>query len=59
MKDNLNPGEWPAELADATTCVDKAPDPVERRLYLLNGAHPRSDFPTLPPYPGWPAAGAQ
>lgn len=59
MKDNLNPGEWPSELADAKTCVDKAPDPFERRLYLLNGAHPRSDFPTLPPYPGWPAAGAQ
>ncbi len=56
---NTDPAEWPSELADAQSCVDKAPDPLERRLYLLNGVHPRSDFPTLPPYPGWPAAGAE
>ncbi|MCV7379879.1 hypothetical protein BST11_09455 [Mycobacterium alsense] len=59
MTTNLNPAEWPSASADAQSCVDKAPDPLERRLHLLNGAHPRSDFPTLPPYPGWPAAGAQ
>jgi len=59
MKRNLNPAEWPSEVADGQACVDKAPDPVDRRLYLLNGVHPRSDFPTLPPYPGWPAAGAE
>lgn len=59
MKTNLNPAEWPSESADAQSCVDTAPDQLERRLFLLNGAHPRSDFPTLPPYPGWPVAAAQ
>lgn len=59
MKQNLNPAEWPSEQADAQACMDKAPDPVERRLFLLSGAHPRSDFPTVPPYPGWPAAGVE
>ncbi len=53
-----DPVQWPAEVADAQSCVDKAPDPVERRLFLLNGAHPRSDFPTQPPYPAWPAGSA-
>ncbi|MDC8984044.1 hypothetical protein [Mycobacterium marinum] len=50
--------EWPTRPADAQSCVEKAPDPLERRLFLSNGVHPRSDFPTLPPFPGWPAAGA-
>lgn len=59
LQNNLDPAEWPSELADARTCVDKAPDPLQRRLYLLNGAHPRADFPTLPPHPGWPAASPQ
>ena len=52
---NTDPLEWPSEVADAQSCVDKAPDPVDRRLYLLNGVHPRAEFPTLAPYPGWPA----
>lgn len=59
MKTNLDAAEWPSESADAQSCVDRAPDPLERRLHLLNGAHPRADFPTLPPYPGWPAAGSR
>ncbi|CAM4358007.1 hypothetical protein MB901379_04898 [Mycobacterium basiliense] len=50
--------EWPTRRADAQSCIEKAPDPLERRLFLSNGVHPRSDFPTLPPFPGWPAAGA-
>jgi hypothetical protein len=25
-----------------------------RRAFLTNGEHPRSDFPTSPPNPGWP-----
>jgi hypothetical protein len=54
-----DPAGWPSEAADARSCVDKAPDPLERRLFLRNGVHPRSDFPTLPPYPGWPTAGAE
>jgi hypothetical protein len=52
---NTDPAQWSAEVADAQSCVDKAPDPMERRLFLLNGVHPRSEFPTQPPYPGWPA----
>lgn len=53
-----DPVQWPAEVADVQACVDKAPDSVQRRLFLLSGAHPRSDFPTQPPYPGWPTASA-
>ena len=52
---NTAPAQWPSEVADARSCVDKAPDPVDRRLYLVNGVHPRPEFPTPPPYPGWPA----
>ena len=29
------------------------------RLFLSAGVHPRSDYPTLPAFPGWPAASAQ
>lgn len=52
---STDPHEWPSEVADAQSCVDKAPDPIDRRLFLLNGVHPRSEFPTRSPYPGWPA----
>jgi hypothetical protein len=45
---------WPDFEADRAACVTKAPDPLERRAFLLNGEHPRSDFPTSPPIPGWP-----
>jgi hypothetical protein len=48
--------QWPDFKADRDACVAKAPDPLERRAFLLNGEHPRSDFPTSPPNPGWPAA---
>jgi hypothetical protein len=47
--------QWPDYDADLDACVTKAPDPLERRAFLLNGEHPRSDFPTSPPSPGWPA----
>ena len=49
---------WPDFEADRAACVTKAPDPLERRAFLLNGEHPRSDFPTSPPSPGWPENGA-
>lgn len=39
-------------LAD---CIAAAPDPLERRAYVTQNYLPRSDFPTLPPSPGWPA----
>ncbi|WP_233213544.1 hypothetical protein [Mycobacterium hubeiense] len=47
--------KWPSYEADLAACVDKAPDPPERRKFLIAGQHPRSDFPTKPAYPGWPA----
>lgn len=45
---------WPNQEADLSRCVDEAPDPPERREFLAKGEHPRSDFPTSPPTPGWP-----
>lgn len=48
--------EWPSAAADVGACAAKAPVPLDRRTALRNGNHPRSDFPTLPAYPGWPAA---
>ena len=45
---------WPTYQADLATCVEKAPDPPDRRAFLKEGQHPRSDFPTSPPSPGWP-----
>ena len=46
--------QWPTYQADGATCVDKAPDPPERRTFLIDGEHPRGDFPTSPASPGWP-----
>lgn len=45
---------WPTYEADLANCVADAPDPPERRAFLIAGEHPRSDFPTSPPSPGWP-----
>jgi hypothetical protein len=50
---------WPNFEADLAACVTRAPDPLERRAFLLNGEHPRSDFPTSPPSPGWPEGAGQ
>lgn len=47
---------WPTYDADLTACVDAAPDPPERRAFLSEGDHPREDFPTSAPSPGWPTA---
>ncbi|CAN5513822.1 hypothetical protein BH11ACT7_BH11ACT7_27950 [soil metagenome] len=46
--------EWPEYRQDLDACITKAPESVERRIFLTTGEHPRSDFPALPPYPGWP-----
>ncbi|MUM16665.1 MULTISPECIES: hypothetical protein [unclassified Mycobacteroides] len=53
------PNAWPrADYGhDQLACRDKAPDSYERRKFLVTGEHPRTDFPTLPADPGWPAAG--
>lgn len=45
---------WPEFQQDRDACIAKAPELAERRIFLKGGEHPRSDFPTLPPYPGWP-----
>lgn len=46
--------DWPTYDADTASCVKKAPDPPARIAFLIDGDHPRSDFPTSPPSPGWP-----
>lgn len=53
------PIRWPEDTyqRDFNTCVAKAPDSYEKRRFYLTGEHPKSDFPTLPAEPGWPAAG--
>lgn len=48
--------EWPTYAADLALCVDRAPDPLAERTRLIEGEHPREDFPTPTPMPGWPAA---
>lgn len=50
---------WPTFDADTAKCVAEAPDPPERRAFLIQGEHPRSDFPTSPPSPGWPEGGSE
>ncbi|HEX2213196.1 MAG TPA: hypothetical protein VHH12_07055 [Mycobacterium sp.] len=47
---------WLTFDADTATCVEHAPEPPARRAFLSEGEHPRSDFPTSPPVPGWPEA---
>jgi len=46
--------EWPEFDQDMAGCIARAPDTVERRQFLTTGDHPRSDFPTPSPSPGWP-----
>lgn len=48
---------WPEYERDRDTCATKAPDPPDRRQFLISSYHPRSEFPTLSPYPGWSAVG--
>jgi hypothetical protein len=48
------PKVWPTHEADLATCIEKAPDPPERRAFLKIREHPRTDFPTSAPSPGWP-----
>jgi hypothetical protein len=50
------PRDWSTVEEDLQLCRDRAPAPLERRQFLLHGEHARSDYPTLPAYPGWPAA---
>jgi hypothetical protein len=45
---------WPTYEADKTACVENAPDPAPVRAAIIDGTHPRSEFPTAPASPGWP-----
>ncbi|GAB5896413.1 hypothetical protein OKHIL_22200 [Mycolicibacterium mageritense] len=47
---------WPTQDRDYEACSNLAPDSRERREFLRTGEHPRSDYPTLRPFPGWPVA---
>lgn len=47
--------EWPEYTQDLDACTTKSPEPLDRREYLTSADRPRSDFPTLPASPGWPA----
>ena len=47
--------EWPEFGEDQAACAAQAPESIERREYLTSADRPRSDFPTLPASPGWPA----
>ncbi|TEA03475.1 hypothetical protein CCUG60884_02325 [Mycobacteroides salmoniphilum] len=53
------PNDWPLKEfgEDQKACMTKAPDPFEKRAFYVTGEHPKSDFPTQPADPGWPAAG--
>lgn len=51
--------EWSDYVSASQRCVDEAPDPPDRRSFLTSGEHPRDDFPTLPPSPGWPETPSQ
>jgi hypothetical protein len=48
--------EWPDFAANKAACLAKAPPHSD---LVIGGEYPRSDFPTLPPSPGWPAPSAQ
>lgn len=56
MPDASGAAVWPSLDADIAKCVAESPDPPERRAFLIEGEHPRSEFPTSPPAPGWPDA---
>jgi hypothetical protein len=46
---------WPENQQATKDCIDKAPDPLERRKFLSQNYLSRSEFQTLPAAPGWPA----
>jgi hypothetical protein len=48
--------EWPAHGQVEAACIANAPDPLERRDFLVRGPHPASEFAPSPPSPGWPTA---
>lgn len=47
--------QWPNATEDRNTCLAKAPQHPDLRR---GGEYPRTEFPTLPHSPGWPALNA-
>jgi hypothetical protein len=49
------PTLWPGKDSDLVACIAKAEGPPESRHFIPLETYPRSEFPTLPATPGWPA----
>jgi hypothetical protein len=49
------PTLWPGKESDLAACIAKAEGPPESRHFIPFETYPRSEFPTLPVTPGWPA----
>ncbi|TQK31516.1 hypothetical protein FBY28_4553 [Arthrobacter sp. SLBN-53] len=47
--------EWTNNSADVIECQSRAEQPPADRDYKPGNSYPRSNFPTLPASPGWPA----
>ena len=47
--------EWTNNSADDVACQSRADQPPGDRDYKPGNSYPRSNFPTLPASPGWPA----
>jgi len=46
---------WPDKEGDLAACTAKADGPPESRHFIPRRPYSRSDFPTVPATPGWPA----
>jgi hypothetical protein len=51
----MTTSRWDGYARDRATCIEKAGGTPESRHFLPGGGYSRSDFPTLPANPGWPA----
>jgi hypothetical protein len=51
--------DWPTHDQVEAACIANAPDPLDRRDFLIRGPHPASEFAPSPPEPGWPAPPSQ
>ncbi|OMC27967.1 hypothetical protein A5740_20590 [Mycobacterium sp. GA-1841] len=54
--ETTNNWNWPERERATPECITKAPDPLERREYILGNYLAENEFPTLPVKPGWPEA---
>jgi hypothetical protein len=51
----MTTSRWDDYDRDQATCIEKAGGTPESRHFLPGGGYSRSDFPTQPATPGWPA----